>query len=83
MGTQYACGHYGPISGLGKICTECYISNMEELKVLRQALSRRVKVENILIEHYGKKTSPTPQECFELAKMLGIPEEHQNAKVQV
>jgi len=56
---------------------------MEELKVLRQALSRRVKIENILIEHYGKKTSPTPQECFELAKMLGIPEEHQNAKVQV
>jgi len=53
----------------------------EELLLFRKALSRRVKVENILIEHFSKKTSPTPQECFELAKMLGIPEEHRNDKV--
>lgn len=37
------------------------------------ALSRRVKVENILINHFLKKTSPTPEECHELAKQLGVP----------
>lgn len=36
-------------------------------------LSRRVKVENILITHYQKKTSPTPEECMKLALQLGVP----------
>ena len=78
---KFACGHGCDVSQLGKPCPDCYIANVEELGVLHKALSRRVKVENILIEHFSKKTSPTPQECFELAKMLGIPEEHRNDKV--
>jgi hypothetical protein len=37
------------------------------------ALSRRVKVENELIEHFSNHTSPTPEACFEMAKKLGVP----------
>jgi hypothetical protein len=36
------------------------------------ALSRRVKVENELIEHFSNHTSPTPEACFEMAKKLGV-----------
>lgn len=35
------------------------------------ALSRRVKVENELIEHFSNHTSPTPEACFEMAKNWG------------
>ena len=38
------------------------------------SLSRRVEVENVLLTHYKKKTSPTPEECKNLALKLGIPE---------
>lgn len=37
------------------------------------ALSRRVTVENILLNHAAKGTMPTPQECRELAYKLGVP----------
>ena len=37
------------------------------------ALSRRVKVENELIEHFSNRTSPTPEACLEMAKKLEVP----------
>lgn len=37
------------------------------------ALMRRVKVENALLGHYQRKTSPTPDECRALAMQLGVP----------
>lgn len=35
------------------------------------ALARRVAVENRLLAHYTKRTSPTPEECRDLALRLG------------
>lgn len=37
------------------------------------SLQRRVKVENALLAHAEKGTSPTPSECRELARALGVP----------
>lgn len=37
------------------------------------ALKRRVEVEDALNTHYKNKTSPTPEECRELALKLGVP----------
>jgi hypothetical protein len=37
------------------------------------ALSRRVEVENVLLVHFKKGTSPTPDECRDLAVKLGVP----------
>lgn len=37
------------------------------------AFGRRVTVENKLWAHYKHKTSPTPQECKEMAIILGVP----------
>lgn len=37
------------------------------------ALARRVRVENRLMTHAMKGTSPTPGECREMAQLLGIP----------
>lgn len=40
---------------------------------LADILKRRVAVENALLIHASKGTSPTPDECRELAHRLGIP----------
>lgn len=37
------------------------------------ALARRVAVENRLLTHYTKRTSPTPEECRDMAHKLGVP----------
>lgn len=42
------------------------------------ALSRRVSVESKLLAHYKAKTSPTSQECMDLALELGVPTWAQN-----
>lgn len=39
------------------------------------SLNRRVKIENRLITHFAKKTSPTPEQCMEYAIELGVPDE--------
>ena len=38
------------------------------------ALRRRVKIENKLFNYYSKKTSPTPEECLQMAVDLGVPD---------
>lgn len=38
------------------------------------ALACRVAVENRLLAHYTKRTSPTPEECRDMAHKLGVPE---------
>lgn len=40
-------------------------------------LERSVAVENVLLKHYKAKTSPTPDECFQLAMKLGVPSQLQ------
>ncbi len=35
-------------------------------------LKRSTKVEGMLYEHYRQKTSPTPEECREMARILMI-----------
>lgn len=37
------------------------------------SLARRVRVENELMRHATRGTSPTPQECREMAQTLGVP----------
>lgn len=37
------------------------------------SLDRRVLVENALLTHFKNNTSPTPQECKDLAMKLGVP----------
>ena len=38
------------------------------------ALRRRAKIENRLFNYYSKKTSPTPEECLQMAVDLGVPD---------
>lgn len=35
------------------------------------ALARRVKVENALLGHFARGTSPSPEECRDMAVLLG------------
>lgn len=37
------------------------------------SLDRRVQVENVLLAHFKNKTSPTQQECKDMAMKLGVP----------
>jgi hypothetical protein len=44
------------------------------------ALSRRVKLENKLINYFTTNTSPTPKECLEMALELGVPDWARNGE---